>query len=258
MPITSFLDWSADAWVALATAATALAAIVAALITQHRTRSRVAIVDVALVDRQEVIAGVVVTLPVVDVTVKNAGGKTAVITRAEVEVAQSWHLALQFPLLQAMPPSAHYQLTIEPTRAPPYTVQTAVSHAIKPDEPDRFTLTLAPAPMTPFESLYHLTLTLIYDGRRRTPPVSLIVAMPDMSASQPEYFRRQFYEKWARHQAHVWQSEHWKRVVDACFDEQRANEIDRLNRRYLGEVAAIEGTLNRRAAELIRAADTAG
>lgn len=48
-----------------------------------------------------------------ELSIKNEGTKTAVLTRAECEVVKDWDLVRQFPVAQAMPPSAKYEFVLD-------------------------------------------------------------------------------------------------------------------------------------------------
>ena len=232
---------------------TGFAAIIAAFITKARKRAKVELVDVTINDKKVSYA----KLPVVDVSVRNTGDMTAVLTQAVIEVHEVWHLELQFPTMLSLKSSETYDIKIDPQRDSPYIQRTAIAHSVKSDEADRFSLSFGLEPMLAFESVYHVTLTIIFNGKERTNSKELILVLPDMSDSDTPYFMDEFSAAWESHQATKWFDPETKKTVDSIFDESRAKKIDQKNRKALLRAAAINGIVSNRAAKLIDKAKSA-
>lgn len=248
-------NYSEAVWIgiigAIATFAGAVATIIAVLITKKRKRGKIEIVEISVSDKSVEVAKTITKFPIIDVTVKNTGDKTSVITRAEFKVRKVWHLVLQFPFMMGLDISEEYDVKIDPKEKPPYTKQIKISHVLKSDEADRFSFNFGLIEPKAFESIYHISLKLIYDSRRKTEEKDIVVVLPDTSHSSPMYFFDEFNKKWTHHKAQVWGDEEIKKIADSLFNEEVAKQRDKYNRNLLREAANVGGARNYRVSELI-------
>jgi hypothetical protein len=97
------------------------------------------------------------------------------------------------PVAEYLKPSFQYDVLLDSSRDPPYTLPIAVSQVVKADEVDRFTFRVMPKPLKPFEIIYKVAVSLRYDsGQKETATRELVLVLPDLSKSPPDYFYSDF------------------------------------------------------------------
>jgi hypothetical protein len=97
-----------------------------------------------------------------DVKLRNTGQSIAFLKAAELRVTKVWVFELPFQPY-AQPATWNYNVTL-PLKGAPYTAPFAVSQSIKPNDTDRFTITLANDDgFGQGTIVYLLELTLTYD-----------------------------------------------------------------------------------------------
>ena len=83
----------------------------------------------------------------VDIKLRNNGNEVALIKRVEIEIKKKWVLIVEKGVTYSeKPSSATYDININTERNTPFTLKVNVSHEIKPNETDRFTMTLKNGP----------------------------------------------------------------------------------------------------------------
>ena len=125
---------------------------------------------------------------VLDIQLRNRGDEVAFLSKAVVRFERFGRLR---PLghepqnaMSKVKSSARYFLTFTP-ECVPYAPALAVSQAIKPNDVDRFRLTLQTSPSLEFdETVYLANLELIYneDGKRVNGP-NLLMILPELPAT---------------------------------------------------------------------------
>jgi len=198
-----------------------------------------------------------------DILMKNDGGRLAVVSGVELEIAQVWYLALQSPINEAIITSNTYSVDIDPNKAAPYSIVVPVAQSIKSDESDRISVNIRLKPLKPLENIFHMRCRLIYNSNKKTDPIDLIMVLPDLSIHKPGYFfadhkaevagQRQFEERLKRHT----HSPNRKLFSQGVLpSDKTAEQIDKHNREILIAAGAIEAKRNHRADELIHEAKT--
>ncbi len=124
--------------------------------------------------------------PSLSMTLRNKGRETAVIDEIDCEVVRRWNLQLQDRVAFLVHPTS-YDLAIDRNGPIPQTISVGVTHAIPSESVDKLQVDLTATPEQGIEEIFQLAITFRY-GLRRTDPVSVIVAVPDASATNPPYF----------------------------------------------------------------------
>jgi len=74
--------------------------------------------------------------PTLDVKIRNTGGQAAFVTKATFKIEKSWQIASVGMIAQGKVPPETYPINI-PHGPPPFSLEQALSHAIKPADVDR-------------------------------------------------------------------------------------------------------------------------
>lgn len=240
-------------WAILGSLLTIASSILLYFFGKVRLSPKVKLVDVEILNVPTVAHFVPFNLAAIDLTFRNDRQKTAVITEVEVEVKDIWTLVLQFPVMQALPVSATYDLVLNPTKATPYALKVPVSQQLKADEADRIRLTVGLDPLKPFENFYWISIRLVDDAGRKTNTIDFVLVLPDNSVSQakPEYFLEDYEKKLEAHRKQTWSSPNIKATADLMFDPAAAREIHNHNRLSILKASLVSGYRNNRAVTLI-------
>ena len=132
-------------------------------------------------------------LPALHVFTRNTGEQTAVASRAKLSIRHIWHLQLQGPLMQHLESSASYSIDIDPSHKAPYELEIPISHSIAANESDKFDITMGLNPLEPFESLYHIEVSLFF-GSVWSNALDCLVVLPARDGLEPQYLIGAFYK----------------------------------------------------------------
>lgn len=105
--------------------------------------------------------------PRLDVKLANRGTRSAYVKRVNVAVKQVWRLPSWTTVGVVVPPSHEYVLNLKPTGAP-YVAALPVSHGLKPDEFDRFTVQLQEEPWPSSNTIYLADIEIVTNGSDQT------------------------------------------------------------------------------------------
>ena len=167
--------------------------------------------------------------PRLDIKLTNRGTRLAFIKEVNLKVMKAWHLQ---PLPQnaeaVVPPSHDYKLLITPGRAPE-SYLLKVSHGIKPDDPDRFTVQVEEDPWAGGNSIYLMKAEIIANAKNDLyPSKDLLCLISQYSTLVPD---RAGLDGMAK----------VRREGGQPFDENIVMAAIRTNRAILLEVAKTDG-----------------
>lgn len=115
--------------------------------------------------------------PVLDVKVLNTGNQTAVLREARFTVDKIWKLTPSNLLMyNALEPSAKYEIMLKIRDQQAYSASIGISHALQPDETDRFTVRLKHNAPVQEDYIVRMTVELIYGNTKLMIPTLLYVA----------------------------------------------------------------------------------
>ena len=237
----------------------ALVTAVAGLIQWNRRRRSDApnlrVEDVHLALRES--AGSRVRWPSLSFTLRNTGRQTAVIGEVRCDALQHWRLALQGAIAFHVRPT-HYDVEIDRTKPFPQTIQFGVTHALPTEHVDRIQLDFSALPAQGIEEIFHVSVAFRY-GSTWTPPVQVVLVMPDNGQTDPDYFYGDFQRRMSGVSQFVRpgiESEQYKFLQALAPD---ASRIDAHNRAVLKDIATLPQRVTRtaRVEELLKKASVA-
>jgi hypothetical protein len=98
-------------------------------------------------------------LPTLDIKLRNTGKQIAFLKRATLNVQKVWHVHPTLVALGVVKSSATYDIEL-PAEGVPYSKSISVSQSIRPNNADRFKISMK----VDGNTIYLITLSLIYDG----------------------------------------------------------------------------------------------
>ena len=105
--------------------------------------------------------------PRLDIKLANRGASPAFIKNVKITVKRTWQLPSYTTVGVVVPPSHEYVAHLKPTGAP-YDVSLPVSHGLKPDEMDRFTIQLEETSWPTSNTIYQVDVEIVANGSNVT------------------------------------------------------------------------------------------
>ena len=193
--------------------------------------------------------------PIIELSLLNKGGSTAVFTGVRVDVSGVWHLTRQMPVAQALVVSGAFELSLDPRKQSPYSETVAVSQQIDRDKADKITITVRPEPSTVFESIYCVVLHLLYNKTSVTVSTPILFALPQVSKDPPGYFYSDFLALRAEYSERKWHDPSLNILANPQA-AAAAKEKDKHNRDIVYAVDSISGIRSKRVEDIIHLAKT--
>jgi hypothetical protein len=244
---------TSKAWVPIVVAIiSVVGALVGTVITVRRTPADLKLVDISVSDRPDsMTVGTVehFNLATLNIHMKNDGDKSALVTAIDLEVKDVWPLELIEPKAEYLNASQTYSVEIDPGRPTPYSLTVPISQTLKGDQTDQIKLNIGLKPLKPFEIVFHVSCSLVYNGGAKTSAVDEVMVLPDLSAMDTPYFLAD-YNELSKYRSKAT----GKPLV--TFGPKAAREVDGYNRQILLKAAAIGAKMNNRATALIEKAAT--